>query len=165
MRGLWATSLVAALLVAVAAPAHAAIEITKIQFNPSGRDTGTNRHLREEMVVIKNTGSRAVRLDGWRIVDAGRDHVYVYGDLNRRDDVFTDIRLRPGGYVRIHSGRGQDTATAEVHTNTPTSYDFYWDLDNYVWNNNGDRATLINDSGNIVDRRRYGSAATNPKRC
>ncbi|MDQ3645488.1 MAG: lamin tail domain-containing protein [Actinomycetota bacterium] len=153
------------LSIAMAAPAAAAIKITKIRFNPPGPDTGTNEHLRKELVVIKNTGSRTVRLDGWRIVDAGRDHVYVFGDPNRGNDVFTDIRLRPGGYVRIHSGRGQDLATASAHGDTPTYYDFYWDLDDYVWNNGGDRARLIRPNRNVVDSCAYAASADSPHTC
>ena len=152
-------------LILGAGPASAAMEVRKIAFDPAGPDSGDAGHLRKELVVIKNTGSRAVTLDGWRIFDAGRDHVYVFGDRSRGNDVFTDIRLRPGEYVRIHSGRGQDSATASAHGDTRTFYDFYWDLDNYVWNNDGDRATLKNASKTVIDRCAYTASADSPAAC
>ena len=148
-----------------AAPANAALSITKIHFNPSGPDSGDSNHIRKEIVVIKNTGSRAVRLDGWRIHDAGREHVYVFGDRSRGDDVFIDVRLRPGDYVRLHSGRGQDSATATTHGDVPTHYDFFWDLDDYLWNNDGDRATLRNRTKGVIDRCAYTASVSSPKRC
>ena len=152
-------------LMATAAPANAALRITKISFNPAGADSGDSGHIRKEIVVIKNAGSHAVRLDGWRIHDVDRHHVYVFGDRSRGDDVFTDVKLRPGEYVRLHSGRGQDSATATTHGDVPTYYDFYWDLDNYVWNNNGDKATLKNASKDFVDGCAYTSSADNPVKC
>ena len=148
-----------------AAPAYAALTITKIYFNPVGADSGDPGHIRKEIVVIKNTGSHAVRLDGWRIHDAGRDHVYVFGDRRRGDDVFTDVKLRPREYVRVHSGRGQDSATVTTHGDVPMHYDFYWDLDNYVWNNDGDRAILRNRAKGVIDRCAYTASADSPKMC
>ena len=157
--------LVAAMLTATAGPALAAIKIKKIVFNPEGADSGTNRHLNKEWIVIKNTGDRVRSLVGWKVHDRGRDHTYRFGDESQGDDVFTDIRLQPGGYIRLHTGRGQDSATVSSHGDTPAYYDFYWDLDNYVWNNEGDSATLRNRTGNIVDRCAYGASADSPKAC
>jgi hypothetical protein len=50
-------SIIAALLMA-AGPANAAIRIRKIAFDPPGSDTGSNTSLKQEFVVIKNTGNR-----------------------------------------------------------------------------------------------------------
>ena len=127
------TALIGGLLVVLlaASPASAALTITKIYFNPAGADSGDPGHIRKEIVVVKNTGSHAVRLDGWR----------------------------------IHSGRGQDSATATTHGDAPTYYDFYWDLDNYVWNNDGDRATLRNFSKEVVGRCSYAASTGSPKMC
>ena len=149
----------------VGAPASAAIRITRINFNPDGRDTGTKEHLRKEFIVIKNTGARRVLIDGWRLHDAGRDHTYEFGNTDRWPDAFTDLRLKPGEFVRLHSGRGQDTATAETHSNRPTHYDFYWDVENYVWNNDRDRATLKRPNRKIADRCAYTSSADSPVAC
>ena len=148
-----------------AAPASAAIRIKKINFDPPGSDSGTNRHLNREIIVIKNTGDRTRGIDGWKLHDRGRDHTYVFGDESQGDDVFTNIRLEPGGFIRLHSGQGQDSATATTHGDMPTYYDFYWDLDNYVWNNGGDRATLKNAGRKIIDRCAYPASADSPVAC
>lgn len=74
----------------------------------------------------------------------------------------------PGDTIHLRTGRGSDGApVCEVGTPCPdhAQYDMYWGLANYVWNNNGDVATLKNRAGTIVDRCRYGSSASNPKRC
>jgi hypothetical protein len=46
--------------------------------------------------------------------------------------------------VTIHTGKG---------TNTQTNR--YWGLGGYVWNNDGDRATLKDNNGNVIDRCSY----------
>ena len=148
-----------------ASSASAAIRIVKINFDPTGSDSGANRHLNREFIVIKNTGDRTRTIDGLKLHDRGRDHSYVFGDESQGEDVFTNIRLEPGGFIRLHSGQGQDSATATTHGDMPTYYDFYWDLDNYVWNNEGDRATLKNASGKVVDRCAYTASADSPKAC
>jgi hypothetical protein len=165
MRRTLVLVLTAVLCVSAAAPATAAIKIKRIAFDPAGADSGTNRHLRRELVVIKNTGSRAVRVDGWRLRDRGGDHTYRFGDQRRGDDVFTDIRLRPGEFIRLHTGRGQDSMTATINGHKESYYDFYWDLDNYVWNNDGDRAKLIRPNGNVVDTCAYTATADSPRMC
>lgn len=143
----------------MAAPASAGIEMVRIAFDPSGKDTGTNRHLNREVVVIKNTGGKKRNLDGWYLHDRGRDHTIIVGE---------GAVLAPGDVLRIHSGRGKDT----VATGCPadgddcrTFYDLYWDLEEYVWDNSGDRAVLHRPSDRVVDRCRYGDAAESPKRC
>lgn len=130
--------LAAALALAFATRAAAAIRISKIQYDPPGTDTGTNSHLNKEFVVITNTGSRAVKLDGWVLKDRA-GHRY-------RFDAF---RLRPGKSVTIHTGRGNDDRN-----------DLYWGSKDYIWNNDGDTATLKNASGNTVDSCRYSGGGT-----
>lgn len=153
------------LMTGFASPAGAAIRIKRINFDPDGADSGTNRHLNKEWIIIKNTGDKMRKLDGWKLHDRGRDHTYVFGDRSQGDDVFTDIRLEPRGYIRLHTGKGQDSATASTHGDTPMHYDFYLDLDSYVWNNDGDRATLKNPAGEVVDRCSYTASAESPKFC
>ena len=142
-------------LISGAAPAFGAIELTRINYNPAGRDTGTRAHLNKEVVVVTNTGSRSRSLDGWRLHDRGRKHVYR----------FSDLTLRPGEYVRLHSGEGDDGAVTGCNGHCFTYYFLHWDLQHYVWNNRGDVATLRRSSGTIVDRCGYGLAASSPKRC
>ncbi len=105
--------------------------------------------------MVKNTGERRTSLDGWKLHDKGRGHAYR----------FSNITLRPGEYVRVHTGRGDDGAVTGCNGHCFTYYDFYWDLDSYVWNNDGDAATLKNRAGDVVDRCRYGASASSPRRC
>lgn len=121
------------------ASALAAITIDSIRFGPSGDDDGSNASLNGEYLVIENTAGRAVQLEGWTIRDADR-HVYTCPRL----------RLGPGKKVRLHTGAGDDGRQ-----------NIYWGQDNYVWNNDGDRATLKDEGGHRVDVCSYsGSGST-----
>jgi hypothetical protein len=158
MRRVGATLAVVLLVTTFSAPALAAIEIKRISFDPAGADTGANLHLNREYIYLVNTGPRAKQLRGWKVIDKGRDHVYRFGAL----------LLEPGDTIRLRSGRGDDGAPAcEVGEPCPehAHYDFHWGLDNYVWNNDGDRATVKDSEGNVVDRCSYGSTADSPKAC
>lgn len=139
-------------------PANARMRLHTIAFDPSGQDDGTNRSLNREWIYLINKGSNDVQMRGWRIVDLGRAHVYRFGSL----------LLSPGDTVKLHSGRGSDGApVCEQGEPCPTHahYDFYWKLDNYVWNNRGDRARLIRPNGNIVDACTYTASADSPFDC
>lgn len=143
------------LLTAFPVSASAGVVIRKIAFDPKGPDSGSNAHLKKEFVLVKNTGSSRRSLRDWKLQDRGRDHVYR----------FPALVLRPGEYVRIRTGRGQDGGVTGCNGSCFSYYDFYWGLQEYVWNNRGDVATLKNRSGAVVDRCRYGRGATSPKRC
>jgi len=83
----------------------------------------------DEYIAIKNTGSTAVNLSGWRLWSKGNQWY-----------TFPNITLQPGQSISIHSG---PKATGIVWTRK------------YVWNNNGDEAILYDSSGNIIDRYSY----------
>jgi hypothetical protein len=141
-----------------APPAGAAMKIKRIAFNPPGEDSGTNRHLVREYVYLVNTGPNDVQLRGWKVIDRGRDHVYR----------FSSLFLEPGDTIHLRTGRGSDGApVCEEGTECPENahYDFYWKLDNYVWNNDGDRAKLIRPNGNVVDQCAYSGSADSPAAC
>jgi len=123
----------AAVLVAIPGVASAAVDITQIQYNSPGRDSGSNTSLNREYVVIENTGNHVIRLTGWTLRDS--DH-NVYG--------FAGFRLKAGDKVFIHTGKGDDTRR-----------NLYWGLDKYVWDNNRDTAVLKNRAGDVVDRCSY----------
>jgi len=123
-------------MLALAPSAPAAIRITKIYFDSPGADTGSNSSLNAEWIRLKNTGSRARSLSGWTIRDTS-SHVYRFGTY----------RLGAGLTVTVHTGSGSNTARNR-----------YWRLDYYVWNNDGDRATLKNKAGTVIDRCRYSGA-------
>jgi hypothetical protein len=85
--------------------------------------------LSEEYVTIRNEGTSAVPLAGWKLHDEGPNYVYV----------FPAIVISPGSSITIHShATGTDTAT-----------DLYW-TGNYVWNNDEDTAYLVDSLGTTV---------------
>jgi hypothetical protein len=83
---------------------------------------------------VTNAGRRAVDLDGWTLSDRA-GHTYT----------FQGLRLDGRSTVRVHTGIGRDT-----------HHDVYQDRRAYVWNNDGDRATLRNDRDHIIDAASWG---------
>lgn len=120
------------------------LKITKIYFDPAGADTGGSQTLRNEMIVIKNKDKRHRSLTDWKVHDQGRNHTYRFGRL----------KLRPGRSVRLHTGSGNNDRN-----------DRFWNLDFYVWNNDGDTGFLKNKRGQSIDRCVYGSSAESPVNC
>jgi hypothetical protein len=118
----------------------AAIRIHKIRYDPPGADYTSNKQLRAEYIVVKNTGPKARQLRGWVIKDP-EGHRFR----------FPRYRLPSGGYVKIHTGSGKNNRG-----------DLYWRLDNFVWNNDGDKASL-RWKGRTRDTCRYpGRESPNP---
>ena len=72
-------------------------------------------------------------LTGWRLHDQSH-HRYTFGSYTLC-----------GGHVKIHTGSGGDTAKNR-----------YWGSGAYIWNNTGDRATLVKPGGGIVDTCSWG---------
>jgi len=133
-----------AALVAVVAPigmtgaeAASSLQLGKIQYDSPGTDTRSNISLNAEYVTIKNVGSTSRSLTGFTVRDA-QNHVYTFGSFT----------LRAGKVVRLHTGRGTNTAT-----------DRYWGRSAYIWNNTGDKATLKNRAGSTVDTCGWSSRA------
>ena len=116
---------VATILTPTAQAATSPVVINEIYYNSPGRDTGTNTSLNAEWVQLHNRTRGTVTLTHWTLRDRA-GHVYKFGTY----------RINAGGYVKIHTGRG---------TNTQTNR--YWGQRWYIWNNNGDGATLKNASG------------------
>jgi predicted extracellular nuclease len=88
-------------------------------------------NLQDEWVQISNTGASPVSLNGWKIEDEGSKHTYT----------FQSYTLNAGTTVTVFTGKGANSAT-----------ELYWQLDNPVWNNNGDTAYLYDDSGKLVSK-------------
>jgi Lamin Tail Domain len=128
----------AALTLGLAAPSSAAIRITKIYFDSPGADTGSNKSLNAEYVVIKNTGTIRKTLTGWTLRDASR-HVYK----------FPTFRLGAGKSVKVHTGKGINYLG-----------NLYWRSSSYIWNNNGDTATLKRSNGTVASRCSYTGAGS-----
>jgi hypothetical protein len=57
--------------------------------------------------------------------------------------------------VRVHTGSGENGA----------AHNIYWGSGNYIWNNGGDRATLVKPTGVIRDRCTYVETSVGYRRC
>jgi uncharacterized protein YjiK len=129
-----ASSNVATVTVSVTSGGRPRIEFYRVAYNPRGKDNRTNAKLNEEMVVLRNVGTKGRKIGGWTVRDRAGNRYRVPGGFYLRD----------GGYVRIHSGTG-----------TNDSNDLYWNRDRYVWNNAGDSATLEDVKRRVRDRCSY----------
>jgi Lamin Tail Domain/Protein of unknown function (DUF1524) len=118
--------------------------ITTVYFDSPGSDQGTNSSINAEYVRIKNTSRHRITLTGWTVHDSGKVHNYRFGRLT----------LDPSATVTLHSGVGHNGPHAR-----------YWGEHEYVWNNDGDRATLANAVGRRVDSCGYTAADDPQVRC
>lgn len=100
-------------------------------FNPAGNDLPiSNAKLNAEYVTVVNASRATQQLTGWAIKDS-YGHRYV----------FPAFSLKPGKSVRLRTGQGRNTVT-----------DVYWgQTEAYIWNNDGDTATLLNAKGRAAD--------------
>jgi hypothetical protein len=111
---------------------HAAtgIRISTVSFDSPGDDTGSSASLNGEWVEVTNTSSKAARLGQWSLHDEHSSHVFS----------FPGFRLKSHHAVKVHTGRGTDDKT-----------DLFWQSGTYIWNNDGDTATLIAANGKAAD--------------
>lgn len=121
-------------------PAEAAprIRVDRIFFDSPGTDDGSNANMNGEWIRLENRGDRSRNIEGWTIRDSD-GMGYIFGRKV----------LQPGAAVYVHSGNSDDTGKHK-----------YWGMGHYVWDNNGDRATLRNRAGEVVDRCRYSGAGS-----
>lgn len=100
-------------------------------FNPPGNDLPiSNAKLNAEYVTVVNASKATQQLTGRAVKDS-------YGHRF----VFPAFSLKPAKSVRLRTGQGKNTAT-----------DLYWgQTETYIWNNDGDTATLLNAKGRPVD--------------
>ena len=108
------------ILTPTAQAATSPVVINEIYYNSPGRDTGTNTSLNAEWVQLHNRTRGYGHPDPLDPARQGRARLRSSGPP-----------VKAGGYVKIHTGRG---------TNTQTNR--YWGQRWYIWNNNGDGATL-----------------------
>jgi Lamin Tail Domain len=121
------------MLGSVAQASSRPVVISKIFYNSPGSDRGSNASLNHEWVKLHNRTGHRVTLTGWTLRDRSR-HVYTFGTYT----------LRARGSVKIRTGRGHNTQRNLFQRRS-------W----YVWNNDGDRATLKNASGRVKSRCSY----------
>ncbi len=109
------------------------MQISEIYYNSPGKDTGSDTSLNQEWVQLHNTSGSWITLTEWTLRDA-QHHVFTFGTY----------RIKPHGYVKIHTGKGASTQT-----------DRYWGKSWYVWNNTGDKATVEDAAGHVLDQCSY----------
>lgn len=124
--GLWAAD-------ACGAPSSASLTVVGIEPNPPGPDEDD---LNGEWVLLANEGGGVADLTGWVLRDESSQHRYHFPD---------DTILSGGERVTVHTGCGADDRA-----------DLHWCADGPVWNNGGDTALLLDPSGNVAARLRYG---------
>lgn len=122
-------------LAASARPAvvRSPVTIHEIFYNSPGADHGSNASLDAEWVDLHNSSASPVTLTRWTLRDAA-NHVYTFGTY----------RLGPHADVKIHTGRGANNQ-ANLH----------WKQSWYIWNNNGDKATLENAGRGVMSACSY----------
>ena len=109
------------------------VVIHEIFYNSPGPDRGSNASLNAEWVQLHNRSGHRVTLTHWTLRDAA-SHVYT----------FARYVLKAHAYVKIHTGQG-----------TNTQANRYWGHNWYIWNNDGDTATLKNANGAVKSRCSY----------
>ena len=109
------------------------VVIHEIFYNSPGPDRGSNASLNAEWVQLHNNSGHSVTLTHWTLRDRA-GHVYTFGTYT----------LRAHGSVKIHTGKG---------SNIPSNR--YWGHSWYIWNNDGDGATLRNATGTVLSRCSY----------
>ena len=116
------------------------IIIEHINHIPHGRDASDR--LNEEFVVLENEGNEKISLAGWTLTDetatGARRHVYTFPDI---------VSLSSRGKAYIHTGPGTDS----FEEGKPSKWILHWGRLAFVWNNEGDTATLFDPVGNKVD--------------
>jgi hypothetical protein len=125
-------------------PGTPALQFRTAQYNAPGTDTNKNSSLNNEWISIRNYGPTTKNLKGYSVRDA-QNNVYTFK---------TDFSLAPDKYVRIHTGKGTNTAT-----------DRYWGRTTHVWGNTTDTATLRKPDKATNDTCRWTTAGTGSRIC
>jgi hypothetical protein len=136
---------IAALVIpAQEAQATSVLQFGKIQYNAPGTDTHSNTSVNGEYFSVKNKSAVTKDLYGITVRDL-QSHVYRFT---------THFKLGAYGWVRVHTGKGTNTA-----------HDRYWGLGWMVWNNTGDKATMKTAAGTTLDTCSWGSSGLGYTSC
>ena len=130
MRKVLLLAITSLMVFSLAAEASAAVKITKINYKSS--------KVNGEYVVIKNTGTKTVALTGWTLRDLA-NHVYK----------FPTFSIKPGKVVTVYSGKGTSTWNAR-----------YWGSSYFIWNDDGDTASLKRKDGSLASKCSYPGGGT-----
>jgi hypothetical protein len=112
--------------------ATGAVQLTKIQYDSPGTDTGSNTSINGEWVRLTNKTKKTINLRNWTVRDVA-GHVYKFT---------TDHSLAAGKNVYVLTGKGTN--------GKPAGYR-YWGSSGYIWNNSGDTATLKDPTSKTID--------------
>ncbi|MFI6496932.1 lamin tail domain-containing protein [Nonomuraea typhae] len=118
-----AASLAAVATLSTGLPAYAAapaVQIIKVYYDSPGPDRRSSSSLNAEYVVLKNATRSTIQLEKWILRDK-TGYKYRFGAF----------ALRAGKSVTVRTGSGSD-GTSTV----------YWGRGQYVWNNDGDTASI-----------------------
>ena len=116
------------------------VSVKHINYNPKGKDTPDS--LNQEYIVLENMGDNTVSLAGWKIMDntrtGERRHTYTFDEK---------ITLKPRDQIVLHSGSSKDSETKGKQPR----WNLHWGKHAFIWNNEGDTATLFDDQGKEMD--------------
>jgi hypothetical protein len=133
-------ALLAGGIVYAAMPADAAtadVQFSRINYDSPGKDTRSNASLVAEYVRLTNRSPFAVNISRWTLVDKS-GHKFT----------FPNHTLAAHKTVYVHTGRGTNGRNPAGKPDAPH---LYWNSGNYVWNNDGDTATIRSGSGRVYD--------------
>ncbi|SNY06612.1 lamin tail domain-containing protein [Paractinoplanes atraurantiacus] len=127
--------------------AAAPVQFTKIRYDSTGADTGSNASLNAEWVKLTNKTKTRINLNGWTLRDA-QSIVYKFSGT---------VYLNAGASIFVQSGKGTNTATHRFWGRAGKS--------GYVWNNGGDTAQLRTPANVIVDACKWAIVGTGETNC
>lgn len=109
-----------------AEPAPVPVKVLAVQFDAPGPEA---TRLTREWVLLSNEATQPADLTGWKLKDKA-DHTFEFPE---------GFALAPGAAVRVRTGVGEDTAQ-----------DLFWGRKAAVWNNEGDKAEVLDANGQRV---------------
>lgn len=111
------------------------LKITRLNANAEADD---RYNLNGEYVRICNISSRVLNLKGFSLADQNGHHY-----------TFTKGLLRPGYTALLFTGAGQDAVEGVDQLR------FFWGSRNPIWNNKGERASLRDPQGELINTFEY----------
>lgn len=93
----------------------------------------------EERVVIKALAS--CNLNRYILFDTTFDENGVVSNKHRHVFAFPNLVVNKGDYIWLYTKQGY--YGTHKNTSNTTTHKLYWCLNNYVWNNSGDKAYLL----------------------
>ncbi|GAA0446500.1 hypothetical protein Ade02nite_86200 [Paractinoplanes deccanensis] len=132
---------------AATGPKPGSVQFTKIRYDSTGADTGTNASLNAEWVKLTNKTGTRINLSGWQVRDA-QNIVYTFTGT---------VYLNAGASLFVQTGKGTNTATNRFWGRAGKG--------GYVWNNGGDTAQLRTANGVTIDACKWAIVGTGETTC